>query len=346
MRRLTTAAGVLLATAALLAGCTPPDGPPSSTTVPVALPTAPRMNFPTALPEGALLLVSHQGSNSGETHDFYFVGRDSLELLDESDHDPVRLLPLFGRLAVDGRALVTWHERPDLSIGGSTALCVTARSSDCRIISESGVSSASFSPDGTKIAIEQRIDDVTRTAILDASTLEEISSVANDWSTGSLRMPWSPDSSSVALTLSPEPGNSRRPKSLAILPATPGAVPSIVRQGSDDVRVWDVYGWSDDGWISYLEHDLTDPPATQMSIRSIPADGSASPVRLGQGGILQGHVALPDGSMIAGVSGSNAAPHLLQRGQEPVPLAQPERWVDQFGERTSYTTVYGYIATD
>lgn len=345
MRRRTMAAGLAMVTAALLAGCAPPDGGTPTTTDPAVLPTAPRMHLPAGLPEGAKLLVSNEGSTSGEFGDFYLVGPDSLELLDAS-FDTIRLLPMFGRVADDGRALVTWQERPDLSLANRTALCLTARSADCRLIGDAGVSTATFSPDGTKIAFEQMVDDVIRTTIVDASTLDVINSVDNDRSTGSVRLPWSPDSSGVALSLSAEPGISRATRSLAVLPATSGAPPRIVREGSADVRVWDVYGWSDDGWISYLETDTSAPAMNRISIHSIPADGSGVPVRLGEGGILQGHVALPDGSMIAGVSGTNTVPHLLRRGQPPVPLAQPERWVDEFGERSSYTTVYGYIVGD
>lgn len=335
MKRLKPFLAATFALVAVAAGCTPPDGEPAP-----QLPVAPRIALPASLPAGAQLLLSHNGPDTEPGGDWYIVGRDSVELLTPAS-SPLVLLPFYGRTAPDGRAIVTGYERPDLQLGDAVALCSTAASDSCRPIGDYRMSRASFSPDGSKIALTHRVGGLYRTTIIDSDTFELINEITNGEPGSTLNVPWSPDSSAVALVLRDVPASNTSPRSLAVLPATPGAGPSIVVAASASTRVFDVYGWSQDGWISYLQTDPLAPADLRTSIRTIRADGSGPSALLRQHMILQGHVALPDGSMIGGVFEGNV-PHLLRRGQEPEPLAQPERWVDATGDRTSQTEVYGY----
>ena len=335
-----------LAILAALAACSPdPGAPPATTVSPTTLPTAPRVAVPAALPPGTRLLVDHgPPTRSDDPWDFYLVDDESAELLDPESYDRLGLLPVFGRLAPDGRALVTADERPDLGLGMSeTALCPTATAPACERLGAIGT--ASFSPDGSTIAAVERdaITDIEWLSLIDATTLEEITGAAVTANAPVLRAPWSPDSSAIAVTVPDVPGDPRSPTSLATLEVIPGATPQVILAGTSATRRADsALGWSDDGWISYVWIDADAPDGITVSIRSMPADASQPSQLMRAHFPLGGVVALPDGSLIAQVVGSTV-PHLLRRGLAPTPLALADVIVAEYGTVDSTTNVWGYL---
>lgn len=335
----------MLAVLAMVSACAPdPGGSPGTTAPPTTLPTAPRIAVPASLPPGTRLLVDHGPPASPEAPwDFYLVDDDSAELLDPESYDRLGLLAVFGRLAPDGRALVTADDRPDLGLGADdTALCTVATSADCQNLGAIGTSS--FSPDGSKISAVLR-DASTRIewlSLLDAASLELITRVAVTANAPIFRLPWSPDSSAIAVTIPDVPGDRRTPTSLATLSATVGATPQVILPGIATRRADAAIGWSDDGWISYFWFDVDAPDGAPISIRAMPVDGSEPSQLLRSHMPLGGVVALADGSVIGSAVGSTV-PHLLRRGHAPAPLAVPELIAGEHGSFDSSTQVYGYL---
>ncbi len=346
--RLIRTAALTLVAMATLAACAPDPGTPPGTTVPpTSLPTAPRVAVPSSLPAGTRLLVDHGPPTTPDSPwDFYLVDDDSAELLDPESYDRLELLAAFGRLAPDGRALVTAEERPDLGLDATgTALCPTAEAVTCQDLGDIGTSS--FSPDGSKVSavLHDSASDTHWLTLLDATSLEEITRAPVTANSPVLRAPWSPDSSAIALTIRDDPGDRRSPTSLAVLEATPGAVPQVILAGSALRWVDSALGWSDDGWISYY---WVDPGATDgatVSMRAMPADESQPSELLRPHLPLGGVVPLPDGSVIGQVVGSTV-PQLLRRGLPPVPLAVADVIVAEYGTVPSQTQVFGYLPPD
>lgn len=345
-RRSMQVVALALVLLASLTACAPdPGAPPATTNPPATLPTAPRVAVPASLPPGTRLLVDHgPPTTPDDPWDFYLVDDESAELLDPESYDRLGLLPIFGRLAPDGRALVVADERPDLGLGMSeTALCPTATATDCEHLGAIGT--ASFSPDGSTIAAVERdaITDIEWLSLIDATTLEEITRAAVTANAPVLRAPWSPDSSAIAVTVPAVPGDRRSPTSLATLEVIPGATPQVILAGTSATRRADsALGWSNDGWISYVWLDADAPDGIALSIRSMPADASQPSQLLRTHFPLGGIVALPDGSLIAQVVGSTV-PHLLRRGMAPTPLAIADTIVADYGPVDSMTNVWGYL---
>ncbi len=330
---------------AAVTACTPePEAPPATTIPPTTLPTAPRVAVPSSLPPGTRLLVDHGPPTTPDgPWDFYLVDDSSAQLVDPQSYDRLELLPAFGRLTPDGRALVTADERPDLELGtNETALCPTAAATGCQNLGAVGTSS--FSPDGSKISavLRDASTGVEWLSLLDSVSLELITRAAVTANAPVFRLPWSPDSSAIAVTIPDVPGDRRSPTSLATLEASPGATPEVILAGTSTRRVDSALGWSDDGWISYNWIDADAPDGVAVSMRAMPVDMSESSQLLRPHFPLGGIVALPDGSIIGSVAGSTV-PHLLRRGLAPVPLSVADVIVATHGTFDSSTNVYGYL---
>lgn len=345
-RRRTRAGAVVLAITAALGACTPdPGAPPTTTEPPATLPTAPRVALPASLAAGTRFLVDHSVPGT-DRWDYYLSDADSADAIDPRNYDPLDLLAMFGRVAPDGRALVTGEERPDLGLDpNAVALCATASSDECRSVSGES-SDASFSPDGTKISLFVR-DAATDTrwlSLLDTDSLDVLTGVAVSEPAATLRHPWNPDSGAIAVVVPDEPGNRRSPTALAVLDASPGATARVILPGTVTRRALSAVGWSDDGWIAYEWLEAGAPAGINGSLQAMPVDGSEPPQLLRRFGVLGVLTHLPDGSVIGNApSPASTVPHLLRRGEEPEPLALAVQVVGDHGTVDTSTQVFGYL---
>lgn len=363
VRRTWMACGAAALLIAAVTACTPDPGPttPPTTLTPTTLPVAPRMNVPASMPPGTAFLVEHSvrmlhPSPSPSSLPFQTLSTEYLRVdADSIEPHPTawtvgERLDMLGRVAPDGRALVTSSERPDLFPAESSVLeCLTPTSSDCRP-TPLGSLSSSYSPDGSKVATWWWRGDfweaVPAVAIFDARTFELLTEadVADFLIHFLLPAAWSPTSDAVAITTLDEPTDRDGSRSLAVLPAAEGATPVTIEAGTPDGWPMDAYGWSDDGWITFGWTNGDYSGGLKRSVLSIRADGTGEPELLSDGspsGLVQ---ALPDGSAIATLSApADEVPHLMRRGQPPVPLAQPARGTNGSDPTWTHTSIWSYV---
>ena len=336
-KRLLFAATIALA--AVIAVSCAPEGPPIDEP---ALPDAPRMGFPTPLPDGTRAVVLHFGSEDDpETGGFYLVDEHSVEELDPVSERFAQLMSrAFGVTRSDGTTLVSWITRP-LAIG--LQVCASASSEDCRAVpGVTNPANYNFSPDGRFIAVVDSGGDGSPTLrIHDAESLELVTEAPTGHAGAAAPIPWSPDSSTIALLVSDAPFP---PHLLSTLEAAPGAAPTVVVPREWGTGPMEPLRWSDDGRLIYQAVDNV-AGEVRHTVRSVPADGSEPPIDIAESHQGDHVVALSDGTVLHSDSppAGGRVPHHAGTGLVSRPLAVPECWTDGSGPRCSTTYVLAVL---
>lgn len=337
-RPLFAAAVVGTVATAVAVGCVPPDqGDPPSTD---PLPEAPRLRFPSALPEGAIAIVAHT-TPSGDGTD-YVVDADGARPWDASELDDRRLMAqAFGSLSNDG---VELRDSDD----GGLERCTEFEGGECDDVPHLGFAGTrGFSPDGSRFAV---VDDPVGTPVLrvyDTTTLDVVVEVPVTIRPGHQPPVWSPDSTSLLVLVPVDTADEPSVGSLATLQVAPDAEPVILETGQDDSFAGATIGWSDDGALSYVWVQQLGLDVTETTIRTRPADGGGTERILGETGFLSFFAALRDGSVIAAPSQHATAlgevPHLFSPGSAPAPLARPQLATIGGGQAGSTTKLIGIV---
>ena len=331
---------IAMVAAAVAVGCVPPgqSGPPSGD----PLPEAPRMRFPSALPEGAIAIVAHR-TPTGHITD-YVVDADSARPWDHADVEDRRLMArAFGWLSSTG---VELQPRGD----GQLARCAEFEGTVCEDVPHLVyAANRGFSPDGTRFAV---IDDPVGDPVLrvyDTATLDVVVETAISDHAGPNPPVWSPDSSSLLVVVPVDGSNISFAGSLATLAVAPGAEPVVLVEGGDDDLAAVPLGWSDDGRLSYLWLRFLAPDVPEYTIRSRPALGSGPERILGETYQMSFNAALRDGSVIAAPPldehAGGEVPHLFGPAAGTVtPLARPVLGLDGGDELNgSVTRIIGIV---
>lgn len=318
-----------------LAGCTPPGGgdtPPTTS----GLPSAPRFEFPDALPEGSLALVQHISAEGEDS--FHVVDAEGSRPVDD-DADRLLVLDALGWRSVLGAEL-----RPTVD---GLDRCTSADPSTCEPVPGiDHLANIGFSPDGSKFAV---LDDQVPAPVMrvvDTVTLELV--VEATTTHHSTRHPpvWSPDSSHLLLPVPVDLSESSDVGALATLEARDGAEPQVVVDGTADTYVATPIGWGSDDRLTYMELSFTSLDA-QYTIRSTLRTGGGDRT-LGPTSQMAFTILLSDGSVISAPpmteDGAGQVPHLYApTGGAPVPLALPQELTTVDGVRRSFSAIAGVV---